>query len=188
MCEIWYRILVWNSGGNGHLTALDINVRASLKLLLLLLLFIKEIVFGSWIGFIRLMTISIVTLLYSKEEPVKKLGSFWTAIPLSCCGISDYHCHDAKDYCFLGIYIQGSVLGYPEDGGSELLKTSLLYYKPTRRQIPEDCSLQRLSFSEKRFWWKGFFTGRLRVIPAVCLRLKSTSFGAMYYSYILHCN
>ena len=58
------------------MTALDINVRASLKLLLLLLLFIKEIVFGSWIGFIRLMTISIVTLLYSKEERVKKLGSF----------------------------------------------------------------------------------------------------------------
>jgi len=55
-------------------TALDLNVRASLKLLLLL--FIKEIVFGSWIGFIWLMTISVVMLLYSKAEPVKKLESF----------------------------------------------------------------------------------------------------------------
>ena len=54
--------------------ALGLNVRASLKLLLLL--FIKEIVFGSWIGFIWLMTVSIFMLFYSKAEPVGKLGSF----------------------------------------------------------------------------------------------------------------
>jgi hypothetical protein len=46
MCEmIWYRIIVRNSGENGHVTALDPNVRASLKLLLFII--IKEIVFGS---------------------------------------------------------------------------------------------------------------------------------------------
>jgi hypothetical protein len=82
MCEIWYRIIVRNSGKNGHVTSLDLNVGARLKFflffflfLLLLLLLIKEIVFGPWIGFIWLMTISTI-MLYSKSEPVKKLGSF----------------------------------------------------------------------------------------------------------------
>jgi hypothetical protein len=170
-----------------HVTALDLKVRTSLKLKLLLL-FIKEFVFGSWIGFIWLITISIVMLLYSKAERVKKLWSFWTTIPQSCCGISDFQCYVVKDYWFLRIDIRGSALGYPEDGGSKLLKTSMLYYKPPRRKIPEDCNLQRLSFSEKGFWWKRFCTWHLRVIPADCLRLRCTSFGAMYYSYIVHCN
>jgi len=53
-------------------TSLDLHVGASLKLLL----FIKKTVFGSWIGFIWLMKISIAMLLYSKAEPVKKVGSF----------------------------------------------------------------------------------------------------------------
>lgn len=184
MCEIRYRITVWNSIENGHVTSLDLHVGASLKLLL----FIKKTVFGSWIGFIWLMKISIAMLLYSKAEPVKKVGSFWAAFPQSCCGISDYQCYIAKDYWFLGICIRSSALGYPEDGGSKLLKMSLLYYKKTRRHIPEDCSLHRLSFSEKGLWWKGCFAWHLRVIPAVCLLLKSTSFGAMYSSYIVHCN
>ena len=109
---------------------------------------------------------------------MKKPGTFW-AIPQSCCGISDFRRYVVKDYWFLGTDIGDSAFGYPEDGGSKLLKTSMLYYKPTRRQVPEDCSLQRLSFSEKGFWLKSFFTWHLRVIPAVCLRLKSTSFGAI---------
>jgi hypothetical protein len=170
MCEIWYKIIVRNSGENGHVTALDPNVRVSIKLSLLLLLFImiKKIVFRSWIGFIWLM----FYMLYSNAEPVKKLGSFWTAIPQSRCGIAGYQCCVAKDYWFLGIDILVSALGYPEDGGTKLLKTSMLYYKQTRLQIPEDCSLQRLSFSEKGFWWKVFFVWHLRVIPAVCLRFN----------------
>jgi hypothetical protein len=43
------------------------------------------------------MTISTI-MLYSKSEPVKKLGSFWIAVPQSCCGISGCHCYVADSW------------------------------------------------------------------------------------------